>query len=45
MPTSTRESNPDPFAEEAKDIPHIFADSVDSSVVEGPTASVNRIEE
>ena len=45
MLTSARESNPDLFGEEAKDIPHIFADSVDSSVSEGPTASIIRIEE
>jgi hypothetical protein len=45
MLKSARESNPDLFAEEAKDIPHSFADSVDNSVLEGPTASVIRIEE
>ena len=45
MLTSARESNPDRFGEEAKDIPHIFADSVDSSVSEGPAASIIRIQE
>jgi len=45
MLTSARESNPDLFGEEAKDMPHIFADNEDSSVSEGPTASIMRIEE
>lgn len=45
MLTFARESNPDLFGEEAKDKPHIFADSVDSSVSEGLTASVIRIVE
>jgi hypothetical protein len=44
MLASARESNPDLFAEVAKDIPHIFADSIESSVSEGPAASF-RIEE
>jgi hypothetical protein len=45
MLTCARESNPYLFAEEAKDNPHNFADSVDSKVVEKPTASVIRTEE